>query len=242
MALTCIKEHTRRQQPWHIWPGPTQRGEKPAVRGCKDESGSRAPWGWLMPRHQSTPKSRWRWRSPCSKWWNAEDFGLLSLQVGGSTGSGKHTGVKEKEEKNPLSSCIFQSRLTICQPLFPRQLKLCPTHDGTHNNHVTFHDNAIKTNKWVEAQSCSSENPIKAKGHEPSRTQRAQATVRERERKNAGEVCSSISTEFLPSYLKSWAPGLTPSGSISPDIFSPHYTSSAYSSPIYYGQYYLPEP
>ena len=203
MALTCIKEHTRRQQPWHIWQGPTQRGEKPAVRGWKDESGSRAPWGWLMPRHQSMPKSQHRWRSPCSKWWNAEDFGLLSLQVGGSTGSGKHWSESKKEKKNPLSSCIFQSRLTIYNPCPNGQLKLCP---NPLWDHVTFHDNAIKTNKWVEAQSCSLENPIKAKGCKPFITERAQAMVREGMRKNMGGVCSAISTGFLPSYHKSWAP------------------------------------
>ena len=43
LTLTWMKEHRMCQQPRRIWQGPTQYGEKPAVRGCKDESGSRAP-------------------------------------------------------------------------------------------------------------------------------------------------------------------------------------------------------
>ena len=127
-------------------------------------------------------------------------------------------------------------------PLSQGQPVCSQTPDGTHSDHVTFSGKAINTQKIVETCSCSLENPFKAKRCKPSRTQRAQAMVREGKRKNVGEVCSAISTELLPSYLKSWAPGLASSGSISPDIFSPHHTSSACPSTIYYGQYYPPKP
>ena len=41
------------------------------------------------------------------------------------------------------------------------------------------------------------ENPFKAKRHKPSRTQRAQAVVREGTRMNMGEVSSAFSTGLL---------------------------------------------
>ena len=80
------------------------------------------------------------------------------------------------------------------------------TPDGKHNDHVTCSGNGIKPNKPEETRCCSLENPIKTKRCKPSRTWRAQAMMREGMRKNMGGVCSAISTGFLPSCHKSWAP------------------------------------
>ena len=89
------------------------------------------------------------------------------------------------------------------------------TSDGTHNDHVTCSDHAMNTKIGGEKYSCSLENPFKAKGHKPSRTQRAQAMVREGKRKNMGKVSSATSTGLLPSHHQSWAPGPPSPGSTS---------------------------
>ena len=107
--------------------------------------------------------------------------------------------------------------------------------DGTHNDHVTCSDDAMNSKIGGEKYSCSLENPFKAKGHKPSRTQRAQAMLREGKRKNMGEVCSATSTGLLPSYHKSWAPEPPSPRCTSPDVFSPHHVlSSEPTPPMYY--------
>ena len=60
-----------------------------------------------------------------------------------------------------------------------------------HNDHVTFCGNDLKARKCMVANSCSSENPIKAKGHKPSRTQKAQPRG-EGMNKKVGEVQASL--------------------------------------------------
>ena len=102
----------------------------------------------------------------------------------------------------------------------PKGSLICPqTSNGKHSDYITFSDNGIKTNKCVETQSCSLENPIKAKRYKPSGTQRPQPMVREGMRKNMGEVSSAISTGLFPSYHKCWAPGPPSLRSISPGLF-----------------------
>ena len=62
----------------------------------------------------------------------------------------------------------------------PKGSLICgQTSNGKHSDYITFSDNGIKTNKHVETQSCSLENPIKAKRCKPFGTQRAQPMVRE---------------------------------------------------------------
>ena len=62
----------------------------------------------------------------------------------------------------------------------PKGSLICPqTPDEKHSDYITFSDNGIKINKCVETQSCSLENPIKAKRCKPFGTQRAQPMVRE---------------------------------------------------------------
>ena len=62
----------------------------------------------------------------------------------------------------------------------PKGSLICPqTPDEKHSDYITFSENGIKTNKHVETQSCSLENPIKAKRCKPFGTQRAQPMVRE---------------------------------------------------------------
>lgn len=89
-------------------------------------------------------------------------------------------------------------------PLSQGQPVCSQTPDGTYSDRLTFSGNSSNTKKTVETRRCSLENPFKAKRCKPSRTQKAQAMVREGKRNNVGEACSAISTELLPSYLKSW--------------------------------------
>ena len=129
--------------------------------------------------------------------------------------------------QNPLPSCTSKGSLTFFQPLHPRTALPAQTLDRTHSDHITCSGNDIKANKGVETCRCSMKNPFKAKGHKPSRTQRAQAMVREGTRKKVGEVSSVTSSGLLLQYHKCWAPGLPSPGSISPGLFSLHHIPSS---------------
>ena len=87
--------------------------------------------------------------------------------------------------------------LTFYKPLPKGSPTSAHTPDGTHNDHVTCSDHAMNTKIGGEKYSCSLDNPFKAKGHKPSRTQRAHPMVREGKRKNMGEVYSALSTGLL---------------------------------------------
>ena len=127
-------------------------------------------------RHQNMPKSRWRLWSQCSRGWNDEGLELLPLQ------EGKKCWVRKTHWSEITKSPSFLHS-TSRVPLSQGQPVCSQTPDGTYSDHVTFSGNAINTKIIVETCSCSLENPFKSKRCKTSRTQKAQATVREGERK-----------------------------------------------------------
>ena len=124
-------------------------------------------------------------KSQCLWGWNAEDSGPLPLQE----------GAQGLNQRSRLGSLPFP------QPTTP------PEHNKVHKPQwngmtITSGSNTVKTNECVETGRCSTENPLEAKRHKPSRAQRAQAKViRVKEETEKVRACSAnCSFSLKPSY------------------------------------------
>lgn len=135
-------------------------------------------------RHQNRPKSRRRVKSQCLWGWNAGDSGPLPLQEG-AQGS--------ESEK--------QARSSTTPTRTPPEHTQMPKPQTERNDCVTSGSNTVETNKCIETGRCSTENPLEAERHKPSRAQRAQAKVKEGVEKVRACSANSCSFSLRPNYL-----------------------------------------
>ena len=119
MTLTWMKEHRGCQQPQHIWQGPTQHGEKPVERGC--EFGSRAPWGWVLLRHQSVTKCH-----KADQDWDHDADGMDRWGFGAFSPAGLEEILGQETHQSESTKSPFLLNLEK-KPLCPRAAQSMPT-------------------------------------------------------------------------------------------------------------------